>query len=129
MTIRARALLLVAALGLAACDLASPGKPAESSPQGPAPVLATEDAKDIHSFARPAEARVTHVALDLAVDFERKRLFGGAALDIERKPDATEIVLDSKGLEIDSIKDGAGQPLEWKLGPADEILGAPLVVA
>ena len=31
---------------------------------------------DIHSFARPAEARVTHVALDLQADFTARTLSG-----------------------------------------------------
>ena len=35
-----------------------------------APILTTPDAVDVHSFAKPLEARVTHVALDLNVDFD-----------------------------------------------------------
>src|SRR3954453_5208314 len=68
-----------------------------------APVLATADAVDPHSYARPLEARVYHVALDLNVDFDNKRVAGTATLDIDRKSDAKEIVLDDKGLEIQSI--------------------------
>jgi leukotriene-A4 hydrolase len=98
--------------------------------EGPAtaPILTSADAVDIHSFARPLEARVTHVALDLSVDFDTKRAGGTATLDIERKPDAREIILDSKGLEIASIADGDGNPLAFKLGAADEHMGAPLAV-
>ena len=33
-------------------------------------------AEDVHSFARPEIARVTHVALDLTADFQRKVLSG-----------------------------------------------------
>jgi aminopeptidase N len=91
-------------------------------------ILTTPEAKDTASYARPLEARVHHVALDLNVDFEAKRIGGTATLDIDRKPDAKEIVLDDKGLEIESIADGAGQPLQWKVGAADPKLGSPLVV-
>ena len=77
----------------------------------------------------PLEARVHHVALDLAVDFDAKRIGGTATLDIDRKPDAKEIILDDKGLEIASITDGDGKPLEYKVGAADEKLGAPLAIA
>ncbi|MBA3526975.1 MAG: M1 family metallopeptidase [Pseudomonadota bacterium] len=92
-------------------------------------ILTTADAVDIHSYAKPLEARVTHLALDLTVDFDAKRIGGLAALDIDRKPDAKEIILDDKGLEIQAITDAAGQPLEYKVGASDEILGAPLAIA
>ena len=93
-----------------------------------APILATADAVDIHSHAKPLEARVTHVALDLDVDFDARRVSGTATLDIDRKPDAKEIILDDKGLEIQSITDG-DRPLRYRVGASDEQLGAPLAVA
>jgi len=94
-----------------------------------APILDTPDAVDIHSYAKPLEARVTHLALDLGIDFDTKRIGGTATLDIQAKPGAKEIILDDKGLEIKGIADGSGKPLEWKVGPADPNLGAPLSVA
>ena len=94
-----------------------------------APILSGPDAVDPSTYAKPLEARVEHVALDLGVDFEAKRIGGTATLDIDRKPDAKEIILDSKGLEIEAVTDGDGKPLEHKLGAADEILGAPLAIA
>ena len=93
-----------------------------------APILAGADAVDPASYARPLEARVTHVALDLGVDFDTKRVSGTATLDIDRKPGAKEIILDDKGLEIQSITDGA-KPLQYKVGTSSEELGAPLTVA
>src|SRR6478735_11179365 len=92
-----------------------------------APILTTADAVDPHSYAKPLEARVTHVALDLGVDFDTKRVSGTATLDIDRKPEAKEIILDDKGLEIQSITDGEN-PLQYKVGTVDENLGAPLAV-
>lgn len=83
---------------------------------------------DPHSYARPAEARVTHVDLDLVADFDAHRLSGTASLDIERASGADEIVLDSRDLDIRGITDGDGAALEWELGSADPILGAPLTV-
>ncbi|QIK80008.1 M1 family metallopeptidase [Sphingomonas piscis] len=94
-----------------------------------APVLATPDAVDIHSFARPLEARVTHVSLDLNVDFQAKRVGGTATLDIEKAPQAGKIILDDKGLEIESISDADGKPLPFKVGASDANLGAPLAIA
>ncbi len=94
-----------------------------------APILHTADARDVHSYARPLEARVHHVALDLAVDFASRRIGGTATLDIERRPDAKQIVLDSKGLEIESITDAEGEPLQWQVGAAHEHFGSPLAIA
>jgi leukotriene-A4 hydrolase len=94
-----------------------------------APILTGADAVDPYTHARPLEARVYHVALDLGVDFEARRLAGTATLDIDRKPDAKEIILDSKGLQIQSVTDGEGEPLQFTLGAVDEAKGAPLAIA
>lgn len=126
-----RTAVAAAALVLAGCQMSEDktGAPAENQQEAQiAPILTTPEAKDTASYARPLEARVHHVALDLNVDFEAKRIGGIATLDIDRKPDAKEIVLDDKGLEIENIADGSGQPLQWKVGAADPKLGAPLAV-
>ena len=124
------AAIAAAVLLIAACRGSDDGNRAEASRSEAtiAPILTTADARDTASYARPLEARVHHVALDLAVDFDAKRIGGTATLDIDRKPDAKEIILDDKGLEIASITDGKQQPLEWKVGTPDEKLGAPLAV-
>ena len=122
-------LALIAALLLAACRAGEPtGNEASVAAEAQvAPILTTPDAVDAHSFARPREARVSRVALDLNVDFDAKRIGGTATLDIERKPEAKEIVLDDKDLEIESITDGS-QPLQFKVGASDPKLGAPLSI-
>ena len=117
---------------LGACNSSvEQGNVTENASDSPkvSPILTTEDAVDIHSYAKPLEARVTHLGLDLTVDFPAKRIGGVATLDIDRKPDAKEIILDDKGLEIESITDAAGQPLDYKVGANDENLGAPLAIA
>ena len=128
-----RTAVAAAALTLAACQDAETNTASLSGVERPqariAPILATPDAKDEASYARPLEARVHHVALDLTVDFDEKRIGGTATLDIDRQPAAKEIVLDDKGLEIESITDGEEQPLQYKVGAADPKLGAPLAVA
>jgi leukotriene-A4 hydrolase len=93
-----------------------------------APVLTTPDARDVHSHARPGEARVTHVALDLAADFDKHVIRGIATLDILAAPGATQVVLDDNGLKIVQITDTAGKPLPYDVGAADKIHGAPLTV-
>ena len=123
---------VAAILLIAGCERAGPLPNVTNEQAGEtpaiAPILTSADAVDPASFAKPLEARVYHVALDLGVDFDAKRISGTATLDIERKPDASEIVLDSKGLEIESVADGNGQPLQFRLGEADAALGAPLAI-
>src|SRR5262245_13252652 len=84
------------------------------------------DAVDIHSFAKPADARVTHVALDLRADMQAHELRGTATLTVGRRAGATELVLDTRDLDIEKVTDGGGGALEHVLGDADPIKGRPL---
>jgi aminopeptidase N len=83
--------------------------------------------RDIHSYARPAEVRVTHVALDLHADFDAHVLSGTAALTLQRNGSASQVILDTKGLDIQRVS-GAGSELEFALGAEDRILGRALAV-
>jgi len=84
--------------------------------------------RDIHSFARPDEAVVRHLALDLDVDFDRKRLTGSATLQIETSGDARELVLDTNGLTIGRVTLDDGSETTATLGEAKPHLGAPLSI-
>ncbi|MBW3617323.1 MAG: M1 family metallopeptidase [Proteobacteria bacterium] len=84
--------------------------------------------RDVHSFARPEIARVHHVDLDLRADFDARRLSGKAALDILTAPGATEIVLDTRDLDIRGVTDASGRPLQYALGEAAGVRGRPLTV-
>ena len=86
-------------------------------------------AVDAHSFARPQEARVTHVALDLTADFGARTLKGTAALTIVRAPGAKAVVLDTRGLEVSGAATREGQSLEIVRGAVDPVLGQGLTVA
>jgi leukotriene-A4 hydrolase len=124
-------LLLSGTALLAAC-----GKPAAESTTAPAqaPVAAvrvppaTEQLRDLHSFAEPAIARVTHVDLDLAADFRQRRLGGTATLSIEADGNAPVLTLDTRGLTIESVTDGKGKALPFSMGEEVEFLGAPLKI-
>jgi aminopeptidase N len=118
----------LAASGCKAADQAGKQAAPQVAEANIAPILTTPDAVDTHSYARPLEARVYHVALDLTVDFDTRRIGGTATLDIDRKPDAKQIVLDDSGLEIGSVTDGSKQPLAFHVGAKDENLGAPLAI-
>jgi leukotriene-A4 hydrolase len=83
--------------------------------------------RDIHSFARPDEAVVKHLALDLEVDFERKRLSGTATLEIDNVSGGNQLVLDIQGLEIRAVTI-AGEPARYDIGAEKPFLGRPLTI-
>ena len=99
---------------------------------GPSPVRqaapASDYVNDVHSYARPAEARVTHVHLDLTADFDAKSLSGTATLDVTGRIGATSVVLDAKNLDIRSVTDADGRALAFALGTEDAIKGQPLTI-
>ena len=109
---------------LAACSSSEPPRRPDAQTTRAMPAATT----DVHSYARPDQARVTHVALDLRADFAARTLGGHAALRLTRAPDATQVVLDTRGLAIESIADASGQPLRFSLGPEDGIFGRALTV-
>jgi len=86
---------------------------------------------DYHSFANVAQFRVRSVDLDLAVDFDARRLTGHVDLNVARlDKNARRLVLDTRALDISSVslieKGARSTPLTFKLGPAREFLGKPL---
>ncbi len=123
----AAALMLPASLS--AC--ASVDATQDNRPAMVAPVLTSADASDPFSYARPQEARVTRVDLDLALDFATKTVSGTATLDVLAKPGTNAVVLDSKGLEIRSVTDlttGTPRPLVVTAARRDDDKGSPVVV-
>ena len=111
---------------LAACNGKSPSSVTPT--RQVAPVLADETARDVHSYAQPLSARVQHVDLDLTADFAAKTLSGTASLDIEAQPGVTELLLDTRDLNIESVQDAGGTTLPWVLAQPDVVLGAKLTV-
>ena len=97
---------------------------------------------DYHSFANVEQFRITHVDLNLRVDFPHMVLFGAVGLEIKRlDPRATELVLDTRDLDIRGVSEKATDVLgatsksetTWVSRPfhfekADPILGSPLVI-
>lgn len=80
---------------------------------------------DPHSFARPEMAVVTHLSLDLRVDFETRTLQGSAYINYTAAPDAKELVLDTRGLTIKSVQSKTGQ-VPFRMDPSLEFLGQAL---
>ncbi len=84
---------------------------------------------DPHSHADPNRVRVTHVALDLELDFAARRVAGRVELSLARPDAGAPLVLDVQGLEIEAVTGPDGRPREFELGPEDPTLGGALTVA
>src|SRR6266542_1474815 len=108
---------LAGSLAAGACsrDSSSSSMTTPTTPQTTAAGAPTAD-RDVHSFAMPGDARVTHVALDLRADFTARRLTGKATLDLQRAPAATKVVLDTQDLDIRGVTDESGRALPFTLG-------------
>jgi len=124
--ITAAAVAATLSAGLAACGQSTEVK----SDMPPLPASATAPVvypKDVHSYAQPQIARVRHVDLDLTADFTARTLSGTATLDVSAEPGATQVILDTRNLDIKAVR-GAEGPLQYLLGPADPILGQALTI-
>lgn len=83
---------------------------------------------DPHSFAQPEMAVVTHLQLDLNVDFETKILSGSAQWEFNKKQDAREIIFDTDFLNIEKAVDQDNASMKFSLSERDAIKGSKLSV-
>src|SRR5262245_61858073 len=100
-------------------------QPATKSAESTSPAR-TE--RDVHSYAEPEKAVVTHVSLDLTPDFKARKLTGTAKLTIKRNSNDGTIVLDTRDLTIKRVTNGSNESLAFSSGPAKEFLGSPLTI-
>ena len=85
--------------------------------------------KDIHSFANSAEVVITHIDLDLSVNFQEKILSGKAILTLDNKKRTKRLVLDTRGLSIQKVSlDEKESPAAYTLGEEVKFLGKPLTI-
>ena len=143
------ALALASGLGFAGAAAPAAAPDVHESAEAPRTLSAArpdlaplQSGLDYHSFANVEQFRVTHVDLELRVDFHNKVLLGQAALEVKRlDPNATELVLDTYGLDIRDVSERpttvigalAKSETTWVSRPfhvdkADPILGSPLVI-
>ena len=122
---------VAAALGssLSACNRAPEPAPAASATT---PAVA-EKIVDEHSFAQPDKVRITDLALDLALDFDKKTLSGTATYTLDWiDKTATQLVLDTRDLTIVKAEglgaDGTWSPLTFALSDKDKVLGSALTI-
>ena len=80
---------------------------------------------DKHSHARPQEAVITHLHLDIEVDPDQRSIRGTASYDIAGEGE--NIVFDTEGLVIEKVTLDDGTDTEFQLGDSS-FLGRPLIV-
>jgi aminopeptidase N len=96
---------------LLACGLLLGCRPGPE-PSAPGPTAATPNEPgqaapaDVHSAARPNEVVVRHSGFDLSVDFEGHSVRGVATLAVERLDPSKPLHLDTRDLEIRTVKTG-----------------------
>ncbi|HET6586902.1 MAG TPA: M1 family metallopeptidase [Oleiagrimonas sp.] len=95
------------------------------------PVVA--HAGDPHSYAQPDKVVVTHIDLDLALNFKQRQLKGDATLTLDWKdPQAKKLVLDTDELKIAGIeavgRNGHAHPLKYTLAAPAPHMGSKLTI-
>ncbi len=83
---------------------------------------------DPHSFAKPDEALVKHIDLDLKVSFEEKIISGNVTIHFERNDSSSPLTLDTKDLIIENVLLPDGSQAKYKLLPESPVMGQALVI-
>ena len=84
---------------------------------------------DFHSYARPSQAVVTHMDMEIDVDFDQKIISGVVTYEIKNKKGVDKILFDTEGLEIEKVNiGGKEEATAFKLGEYDSIKGQELEV-
>ena len=100
----------------------------QSGPAAEVAINAIQVGKDYHSFSNPESIKVTHLNLDLTVDFDKSVLVGTAELDFQKvDSNATQLILDTRDLKINSVT-AMGKALNFDVASGDSFLGAALTI-
>lgn len=130
-------LQILVLFGLSACqpdaNVEQPVQPVAAAATEAAVQPQSSVSSDPYSYANYLEFRVRHVDMKLTVDFDTRILTGMVTLNVERlDPQATSLVLDTRGLNIQRVsmnESGAKlRDLPWRLGQSESLLGAPLEI-
>jgi aminopeptidase N len=82
-------------------------------------------AKDVHTFSNADSIIISHLDLDIAVDFDRKQISGTALWLINNKNNVKDLRLDTYDLSIDSVSVD-GHRVSFKLDSPVKFLGSAL---
>ncbi len=84
---------------------------------------------DVHSFAKPEEAVITHIHLNLEVNFEKHILEGFARINFKNITGTSHLTLDTRDLDISKITQGEEeQETTFSFGENNPLLGKALTI-
>jgi len=66
--------------------------------------------------------------LDLEIDHAKKEIRGAVVLSLDRRDHESPLILDAKGLAIESVTGSDGSVRLWQLGPEDKNIGSALTI-
>ena len=125
-------LLAATAIGLVACSPKVDVPTQPSSETNGARITTNFKTADKFTYSNYDDMRVTHLDLDLDVNFHAKILDGIATLDFKRlNADSTALILDTKGLLIKAVSINTGDDWEsadYTLSDNDPMMGASLSI-
>ncbi len=85
--------------------------------------------KDPHSFSEPENVVVTHLDWSANIDFDSLKIYATATWKIENKTNASEVIFDTKGLDIDFVTIGNNDEMTgFQVEPPIKYMGQKLVV-
>ena len=117
---------IILALG-AALTLTVSCQPKEEKPTEEV-VEEVSNTVDVHTYAKPEEAVVKHLSLNIDVDFDQHIISGSAGYDFIHNDTVDSIVFDVDQLKIKNVLLDDGSKASYYLGKNDKNLGQPLVV-
>lgn len=85
-------------------------------------------ANDPHSYANSDEVVIEHISLYLEVDFDATILRGTARLDIRQLVPSTQLIVDTKMLQVSDVFLDNGNCAKFTVGKANSIFGTPLII-
>lgn len=117
--------LALSVLAFQACGTSATQDPAAAA--APDTLQPPSLVMDPHTFARPQEAVIDHLDLDIAVDMAAQRITGTATYSLKRNG-GDSVVFDTDGLRIDKVTLADGTEVPYTLGDST-FMGRPLRVA
>ncbi|MCF4009166.1 M1 family metallopeptidase [Rheinheimera sp. UJ63] len=97
------------------------------------PFTQAAQVKDSYTYANLEEVRVSHLYLDLQVDFQKQALIGFAELTLDwQQEERNHITLDTRDLAIKQVyarrADGQWRQVPFQLAARDAVLGSKLTI-
>ncbi len=83
---------------------------------------------DMHSQSNALQIHPEHLSLDIAVDFDKRRISGSATWDIKPDEGVEYAIFDTWDLDIDSVEYPDGSNADYELEKADPIMGSALKI-